>query len=255
MQLFNFNQNEIRVIEKNGEPWFVLKDACDILDLGQVAGVKRRLSDDVISNHPIPDALGRMQDNAIVNEDGLYDVILESRKPEAKAFRKWITSDVVPAIRKDGLYMTPAAIEKTLNDPDFIIGLANRLKNETARANANQMLLDAQRSKVVFAESLETSKDSMLIGELAKLLKQNGIDIGATRLFEQLRQEGYLHKSGSQYNLPTQRSMDLGILEIKIGSRASATEGTKTTRTSKVTGKGQIYFINKYKAMFFRKEA
>ena len=175
-----------------------------------------------------------------------YRMAMKASNEAAISFQTKIADEILPSIRKHGAYMTPATIEKTLTDPDFIIGLANRLKNETARANANQMLLDAQRPMVVFAESLEVSRDSMAIGELAKLLKQNGIDIGARRLFEQLREDGYLHKGGSQYNLPTQRSMELGIMEIKLGSRASATEGTKTTHTPKVTGKGLIYFINKF---------
>lgn len=250
MKLFNFGERDLRVIERDSSPWFILKDVCEVLEIDQVAGIKRRLSDDVISNHPIPDSLGRMQETTIVNEDGLYDVILESRKPEARAFRKWITSEVVPSIRKHGAYMTPETIEKTLTDPDYLIQLATRLKNETARANENQKLLENQRPKVVFAESLEVSKDSMLVGELAKLLKQNGIDIGGTRLFEVLRQDGYLIKSGSQRNLPSQKSMNLGIMEIKIGSRSSISEGTKTTHTTKITGKGQIYFINKFKERF-----
>lgn len=247
IQVFMYGYNQIRTVSKDGEPWFVLKDVCEVLDLEQVAGVKRRLSDDVISNHPITDALGRLQDTAIVNEDGLYDVILESRKPEAKAFRKWITGDVVPSIRKHGAYMTPETIEKTLTDPDFIIGLASRLKQANEEKSRLEAQIEADRPKVLFADSLAVSKDSILVADLAKVLRQNGIDMGEKRLFVWLRENGYLIKGGSEYNQPTQRSMDIGIMEIKIGYRGSSDGTTKITRTPKITGKGQIYFINKFK--------
>ncbi|UVI31174.1 phage antirepressor [Paenibacillus spongiae] len=246
MQLFQFEGNQLRTVDKDGEPWFVLKDACGVLDLAHRV-VRQRLSDDVCSTYAIPDSLGRPQDTTIINEDGLYDVILESRKPEAKAFRKWITSEVIPSIRKHGAYMTPETIEKTLFDPDYIIKLATHLKAESARADAAQLQLDMQRPMVVFAESLQVSEDSILVGELAKLLKQNGIDIGGTRLFRILREEGYLMGRGEQYNLPTQRSMDLGIMEIKVGTRMGSDGTSKPTRTPKITGKGQIYFVNKFK--------
>lgn len=247
MKLFNFEGSELKTIDKDGEPWFVLKDVCDVLDLAPRV-VRQRLNDDVCSTYPMPDSLGRLQDNTIINEDGLYDVILDSRKSLSKKFRKWITSEVIPSIRKHGAYMTPATIEKTLTDPDFIIGLATRLKDEQAARTAAEKTIELQRPLVSFAESLQVSKDSMSIGELAKLLKQNGIEMGERRLFDALREDGYIIKRfGSQYNLPTQRSMELGIMEIKIGSRASASDGTKTTHTTKITGKGQMYFINKFK--------
>lgn len=246
MQLFNFGRNEVRVVEKAGDVWFVLKEVCEAL--GDIAPrvVRQRLTDDVCSTYPISDALGRMQETTIINEDGLYDVILESRKPEAKAFRKWITSEVIPTIRKHGAYMTPETIERTLTDPDFIIGLATRLKEEQEKNAGLQARIVADRPLVLYAESMQVSEDAILVRDLAKLLKQNGMDIGETRLFKQLREEGYLIKAGSDYNMPTQRSMELKIMEIKMGHRGSSDGTVKITRTPKITGKGQVYFINKY---------
>lgn len=247
LQLFNFNGSQIRTIEKGNEPWFVLKDVCEVLDLGQVAGVKRRLAEDVITNHPLLTPGGQQQ-VTLINEDGLYDVILESRKPEAKAFRKWVTSDVLPSIRKHGAYMTPTALVNALSNPEGMIQVLTRLQEEqTARVVAEARLIE-QMPLVVFAQAVEVSKDTILIGELALLLRQNGIEIGQTRLFERLREEGYLHKVGSRKNLPTQKSVELGLMVIKEGTRSSVSEGTKITKTTKITGKGQTYFINKFKS-------
>lgn len=245
-QIFSFRGHQLRTINRYGEPWFVLKDVCDVLELSNPRMVKDRLSDDVSSTYPIPDALGRIQETTIINEDGLYDVILESRKPEAKAFRKWITSEVIPSIRKHGAYMTPETIQKTLADPDFIIGLATRLKHEQEARRAAEAKIEADKPKVLFAESLQVSEDTINVNDLAKLLRQNGIEIGEKRLFQWLRENGYLIKSGSEYNMPTQRSMDMGLFQVKIGTRQSSDGTPKITRTPKVTGRGQVYFLNKF---------
>lgn len=240
-QMFQYNGAQVRTVLIDNEPWFVLKDLCEILEIDHVPTVKKRLSDDVVSNHPIHDALGRMQDTAIVNEDGMYDVVLESRKPEAKSFRKWVTGEVLPSIRKTGSYSITQQIPQTYADA---LRLAADLSDKNETLNNK---IESDKPLVLFAESLQVSDDSILIGELAKVLKQNGIDIGQNRLFQILRNEGYLIKSGEQYNMPTQRSMELKLFEIKTGSRNSSDGTIKITRTPKVTGKGQIYFINKFK--------
>lgn len=247
LQVFNFGQAPVRTVEKDGQPWFVLNDIVQVLGLSNSRMVKERLSDDVSSTYPISDTLGRMQQATIINEDGLYDVILESRKPEAKAFRKWVTREVLPSIRKHGGYLTPEKVEEALLNPDVMIQLATNLKEERARREKLQQQIELDKPKVIFAEALEVSRDSILIADLAKILRQNNIDIGEIRLFKLLREQGYLIKSGSEYNMPTQRSMDLKIMEIKVGYRGSASEGTKVTRTTKITGKGINYFINKFK--------
>lgn len=257
LQSFSFNEHDVRTVEKDNQVWFVLKDVCEVLELSNARMVKERLSDDVSSTYPIPDALGRQQETTIINEDGLYDVILESRKPEARAFRKWVTGEVLPTIRKHGAYMTSETLEKALASPDFLIQLAGKLKEEQqARIAAEQakqiaeVQLTEQRPKVIFAEALETSGNSILIGELAKLLRQNGINIGQNRLFDRLRNEGYLMRTkGERWNDPTQRSMDMGLLEIKKRTINAPDGSVKTIKTTKVTGKGQIYFINKFKGL------
>lgn len=244
-QIFNFESSDVRTFNIDGEPWFVLMDACLILGL-RSSDVRQRLSDDVVSNHPIKDSLGRSTSATIVNEDGLYDVILDSRKTEAKKFRKWITSEVIPSIRKHGAYMTPQTIEQAITSPDFLIQLANKIKDEQEKNKFLEQKIESDKPKVHFAESVEISKDSILIADLAKLLKQKGIEIGEIRLHKWMRENGYLIKSGSEYNRPTQRSMELGLFEVKTGHRGSSDGTIKLTYTSKVTGKGQIYFINKF---------
>ncbi|PZD95200.1 phage repressor protein/antirepressor Ant [Paenibacillus sambharensis] len=239
-QLFEFSGRDLRVISKSGEPWFVLKDVCELLDLGQVAGVKRRLSEDVISNHPLETAGGK-QTVTIINEDGLYDVILESRKPEAKTFRKWITSEVIPSIRKHGAYMTPETIEKAILNPDFIIGLATKLKSETARADRAEIQLDEQRPLVAFAETCMDSERNMLVREVAKLASKNGLLIGERRLYIKLREWGLVCQNSTE---PTQRGMELGVFEVIKGVRQTP-KGSRDWETTKVTPKGQAYIINR----------
>ena len=236
----------VRVIGTEANPLFCLTDICKALDL-QTAAVMRRLGDDVITSHPISDILGRIQQANFVNEDGLYDVILDSRKPEAKQFRKWITSEVLPIIRKHGAYMTDKSIEKALTDPDFLIHLATELKNEKQkRLQAEQTIVES-RPKVLFANAVTTSSDSILVGELAKLIKQNGVNTGQKRLFEWMRNNGFLIKKyGESFNEPTQYSMELGLFELKKTVIQKPDGSSIISKTTKVTGKGQIYFVNKF---------
>ena len=184
---------------------------------------------------------------AIISEAGLYELIFASKKEEAKQFKKWVTKEVIPSIRKHGAYMTPKTIEQALTDPDTIIQLATTLKEERAKRMAAEVLIQKQKPKVLFADAVESSQSSILIGELAKLLKQNGIDMGQNRLFEWLRSNGYLIKrQGESFNLPTQYSMNLGIMDIKKRVMHNPDGSSRVTKTTKVTGKGQIYFIEKF---------
>jgi phage antirepressor YoqD-like protein len=171
---------------------------------------------------------------------------MKARNEVAERFQAIVADEILPSIRKHGAYMTPETIERTLTDPDFIIGLAQKLKDANADNKRLQTKIDEDKPLVLFAESLQVSQDSILVADLAKLLKQNGVDIGEKRLFSWLRENGYLIKSGSEYNMPTQRSMDLKIMEIKMGHRSSSDGTVKITRTPKITGKGQVYFINKF---------
>lgn len=234
----------VRVFERNGEPWFVAKDVCLCLGIGNTADAVSSLDDDE-KGVDIVDTLGGAQEMSIISEAGLYSLILRSRKPNAKEFRRWITHEVIPCIRKHGAYMTPDKLEEVLMNPDTLIRLAQELKEEREKRKVLEQKAKEDRPKVVFAESIEVAKTSILVGEMAKLINQaTGLDIGQNRFFEWLRTNGYLHKGGNAYNMPTQRSIDAGWMEVKEGTRIGSNGECHITRTPKITGKGQIYFIN-----------
>lgn len=243
-----FDGMQLRIIEGKHGMLFLLNDVCGILELAPRV-VKQRLEDDVCSTYPIQDALGRTQQATFVSEDGLYDVILDSRKPEAKRFRKWITSEVIPSIRKHGGYLTPDTVEQVLSDPDTIIRLATNLKEERSKRQQAEMVIEQQKPKVLFADAVETSETSVLIGQLAKLITQNGFNIGQNRMFAWLRENDFLGKSGSHYNEPTQYAMERGWFEVKERTINNPDGSVRITRTTKVTGKGQVYFINKFSTL------
>lgn len=245
LQIFTSPEfGEIRTAFQNGEPWFVAKDVCRALDVDDTA--TRRLDDDEKGLRSIQ-TLGGTQEMSIISESGLYGLVLGSRKPEAKLFKRWITHEVIPAIRKHGGYLTPEKIEEALSDPDTIIRLATSLKEERAKRKEAERQITADRPKVLFADSVAASNTSILIGELAKILKQNGYDIGQNRLFQWLRDNEYLiSKVSTQKNMPTQKSMELGLFEIKERSFSDPSGVIHISKTVKVTGKGQQYFINKF---------
>ena len=244
IRIFNYNSVEVRTIQKDGEPWFVLRDVCNVLGLGTPARVAERLDTDEVSQTHITDSMGRQQEMTIINESGLYNVILRSDKPEAKPFRKWVTSEVLPTIRRHGMYATPDTVEKMLADPDTTIKLLETIKQERAARMALEAKAEADKPKVLFADAVSASHSSILVGDLAKLLRQNGVEIGQNRLFRFLREEGYLCSHGERYNLPTQRSMDRGWFQVKETTINQPDGSIRITRTVKVTGKGQQYFIN-----------
>lgn len=241
-----FNGHQLRIVEQNNEPWFVAKDVCNILKHSNSRVALSRLDDDEkgVSKVYTP---GGQQNMNIVNEFGLYNLVLTSNLPEAKQFKRWITHEVIPSIRKHGAYMTPETLEDALLNPDTLIKLATNLKEEQEKRKQAEKTIEEQKPKVLFADAVETSESSVLVGELAKILKQNGVDIGQNRLFKWLRNEGFLIKQkGENYNLPTQRSMEQGLFEIKKRTINNPDGSIRTTRTPKVTGKGQIYFVKKF---------
>ena len=244
IRIFSYNSVEVRTIQKDGEPWFVLRDVCNVLGLGTPARVAERLDTDEVSQTHITDSMGRQQEMTIINESGLYNVILRSDKPEAKPFRKWVTSEVLPTIRRHGMYATPDTVEKMLADPDTTIKLLETIKQERAARLALEAQAEADKPKVLFADAVSASHSSILVGDLAKLLRQNGVEIGQNRLFSFLREKGYLCSQGERYNLPTQRSMDRGWFQVKETTINQPNGSVRITRTVKVTGKGQQYFIN-----------
>ena len=247
IQVFNNPAfGNIRVAGTEANPQFCLADVCKALGLS-AKGVNQRLGDEVISNYPITDKLGREQQALFVNEDGLYDVILDSRKIEARQFRKWITSEVLPTIRKHGAYITDDALQKAIQNPDFLIQLATELKNEKQKRLVAEKKIQETRPQVIFADAVTASSDSILVGELAKLIKQNGVETGQRRLFKWLRGNGYLcKKTGECFNEPTQYSMELGLFEIKKTVIQKPDGSAIISKTVKVTGKGQVYFVNKF---------
>ena len=241
--VFHYKSSEVRTVELNGEPWFVLKDVCAVLGIGNSRMVADRLDEDEKGVSQI-DTPGGLQNVSIISESGLYNVILRSDKPEAKPFRKWVTSEVLPTIRRHGLYATPDTVEKMLADPDTTIKLLETIKQERAARMALEAKAEADKPKVLFADAVSASHTSILVGDLAKLLRQNGVEIGQNRLFSFLREKGYLCSQGERYNLPTQRSMDRGWFQVKETTINQPNGSVRITRTVKVTGKGQQYFIN-----------
>lgn len=236
----------VRAIERNGLPWFVARDVCDCLEI-RTNDAANSLDEDEKGYESVV-SLGGAQQTLIVSEPGLYSLILRSRKPEAKAFKRWITHEVIPAIRRTGGYM--AAVQS--DTPESIMARAVLVAQDTitrlqARTSALEARAEADRPKVVFADSIEVSRSTILVGELAKLVKQStGRDIGQRRMFDWLRDNGFLHKRGSDRNMPTQKSMDMGLIVIKEGSRIGSSGESHITKTPKITGKGQIYFINAF---------
>lgn len=248
LKVFNNPEfGEIRTVEVNGEPWLVGKDVAEAL--GYI-NPRKALIDHVDQEDKGVtkcDTPGGPQTFTVINESGLYSLVLSSKLPGAKKFKRWVTAEVLPSIRKHGLYATENTVEAMLNDPDTAIRLLQEVKDERAKRKALEAEVEANRPKALFADSVAASKSSILVGELAKLLKQNGVDIGQNRLFERLRREGYLiRRNGTDYNMPTQKAMEQGLFEIKETVVSHADGHTSINKTPKVTGKGQLFFVNKF---------
>lgn len=228
-RLFEYQGHQVRTIIRDGEPWFVLKDVCGVLDLAHRV-VRQRLNDDVCSTYAIPDSLGRLQETTIINEDGLYDVILESRKPEARAFRKWITSEVLPSIRKTGTYSV-AQYRLPQSYAEALRMLADEVeKNEKLEAENRQMKPKAEAYDVFL-----TGENCQSVGAVAKAL-----GTGQNRLFAFLREKKILIDGGERHNLPYQRYIDAGYFRVK---ETSVTMGDKVINKCQtlVTSKGVAY--------------
>lgn len=238
IQVFEYRNNKVRTVDVDGEAWFVLKDVCGVLEIADHKVVARRLDEDEVCQTPLTDSMGRQQSTTIINESGLYHVILRSDKPEAAPFRRWVTNDVLPAIRKTGSYNAPQLTRSQL--------LATALIAAHEELEEKDKQIAELTPKGVFADAVSASSQSILVGELAKLLSQNGINIGQNRLFAWLRENGYLIKDRKRtdYNMPTQKSMELRLFEIKETSIAHSDGHTSINKTPKVTGIGQVYFVN-----------
>lgn len=239
---------QIRTIQQNGEPWFVGKDVADILGYQNGSrDVNRHVDEDDRQNYQN----GTFESNrglTIINESGLYSLILSSKMPKAKEFKRWVTSEVIPAIRKTGGYI---AGSENMTDAEImakaVLVAQSTIRQRDQRIKELESDVAAAKPKVLFADAVSASDSTILIGDLAKILKQNGHPIGQKRLFNWMREQGYLIKrQGADYNSPTQRAMEMGLFKIKETAISHSDGHVSVSKTTKVTGKGQQYFINKF---------
>lgn len=235
---------EVRTVKENNTVLFCGSDVAKALGY---ANPSKALSDHCkgVTKRYIPTASGEQQ-MSFIPESDVYRLIVRSKLPAAEKFERWIFEEVLPSIRKHGGYLTKDKLQEVLLNPDTLIQLAQNLKAEQERSQALQAKIEQDKPKVLFADSVETAKTSILIGDLAKLISQNGYEIGQKRLFKWLRDKGYLLKHGESYNSPSQYSMELGLMEVKVTTFNNGDGSIRTTRTTKVTGKGQVYFVNKF---------
>ena len=238
---------EIRTSVVNSEPMFCLSDICKSLGLSQPSKVKERLNEKGVRTIPTLTSGGE-QNLLYINEPNLYKVIFQSRKESAERFTDWVTSEVLPSIRKNGGYI---AGQETLSDDELLskalLVAHNKIAERDKIIEQKQARIEQMKPKAIFADAVATSRTSILIGDLAKLICQNGYQIGQKRLFEWLRNNGYLCKrKGTQWNMPTQKSMELGLFEVKESVHVNSNGCNIVTRTPKATGKAQIYFVNKF---------
>lgn len=244
LQKFDFRGTSLRTLtDEAGEPWFVAKDVCDILGHSNVSMALDRLDDDERSKFN----LGRQGETNIVNEAGLYSLVLGSRKPEAHEFKRWVTHEVLPQIRRTGGYIPTTDVDDDMTILAKAVMIGQRtMEAQKQRIAEQQTRIVELEPKARFADAVAASDGTCLIGELAKMLRQNGLKVGQNRLFQILRDDGYLGKSASNRNVPTQRAMELGLFRIKETTVTHADGHTTVSRTPKVTGRGQTYFIRRY---------
>lgn len=235
--------------DEHGEPWFIAKDVCDVLGIRTDTIRKILEADEVAETNPNTIGVAGGHNPLIVNEPGLYRLTLKSRKPEAKAFQRWVTHEVLPSIRKHGGYM----LGQERMTPEQMLAasmrwLESRIREQEETIASQSAKLEEQKPKVLFADAVSASDGTCLVGELAKMLRQNGVQVGQTRLFARLREDGWLGKSGGNRNVPTQKAMERGLFRIKETAVTHSDGHVTISRTAKVTGAGQRFFIDLYGA-------
>lgn len=241
----NAEFGQVRTVTIDDEPWFVGRDVAEALGYAEPRSAVSKKVDEADRGVAEMETPSGKQKMTTINESGLYALIFGSKLESAKRFKHWVTSEVLPAIRKHGVY----AVDELLNNPDIAIKAFTALKEEREKNKALQADNARMKPKEIFADAVATSKQSILIGELAKILKQNGYETGEKRLFTYLRDNGYLiRRKGTDYNAPTQRSMEMGLFEVKETAVTHSDGHTTINKTTKITGKGQQYFINKFLA-------
>lgn len=242
IQTFDFDGSGIRTLTIGTEPYFVGKDVAEVLGYSNPQKAIRNHVDDEDKGVNEMDTPGGKQPIVIINESGLYSLILGSKLPEAKRFKRWVTSEVLPSLRRNGMY----AMDELLDNPDLAINALQKLKEEREARRQLELQNAQMKPKALFAEAVETSSTSILIGDMAKLLRQNGVEVGQRRLFDWLRTNGWLMKSGESRNMPTQKAMEKGYFEIKERTIQNPDGSVRITKTTKVTGKGQVWLTNEF---------
>lgn len=246
IQTFDFDGSGIRTLTIGDEPYFVGKDVAQVLGYKDTTNAMKAhvdLEDSRGWQITTPSGIQTMK---VINESGLYSLILGSKLPEAKRFKRWVTSEVLPALRKHGVYANAQTAEKLISDPDFLIRTFQALKEEREARRQLELQNEQMKPKALFAEAVETSSTSILIGDMAKLLRQNGVEVGQRRLFDWLRTNGWLMKTGESRNMPTQKAMEKGYFEIRERTISNPDGSVRITKTTKVTGKGQVWLTNEF---------
>jgi len=244
LQVFNNEEfGQVRTVVQGEDAWFVAKDVSDILGFSEASSMTRTLDEDEKGLHNIQTVQG-VQKLTVINESGLYSSILRSRKPQAKAFKKWVTSEVLPSIRKHGAYMTDQALEQAVTNPDFMIGLLTNLKEEKAKRVEAERTILQQQPLVTFAEACMQSNQTLKVGEVAKLAMKQGVKIGQKRLFDKLREWGLMFKNSTE---PTQKGCERELFEVSQGVKKKPNGEAFTWTTTYVTPKGQAYIIDRLK--------
>jgi len=245
LQIFDFEGNEVRTLEIDGKPYFVGKDVARILGYKNGSrDINAHVDEEDKLKYQISTA-GQKREQTIINESGLYSLILSSKMPNAKRFKHWVTSEVLPTIRKHGAYMTDRKAYDITRDQSGT-ALADLLQQAADQLKSKDIQIEKMKPKALFANAVATSKSDILIGQLAKILRQNGYETGQNRLFKWLRKNHYLCARGARYNQPTQKAMNLGLFKVKERIVNNPDGSSQITVTTKVTGKGQQYFINKF---------
>ena len=255
IQIFNNPEfGEVRTVVIDDEPWFVGKDVA--------AALKYEKPTKAVSDHvdeedkkmgpqngapSIVDKLGRQQYPTFINESGFYALVLSSKLPSAQKFKHWVTNDVLPSIRKHGAYMTTDTMARVISDPDFAIGLLQALKAEQEKSKDLEARIEREKPMTELGKAITSAEENISIGDMAKILRQNGAHVGRTRLFEKLRDDNLLQKSKNEWNIPTQKAMESGLFHIKETTWTNPATGFRSiTKTTEITPKGQSYFIAKY---------
>lgn len=249
LQIFDHPKfGEVEILSIDGNPYFgATKSASALGYTNPHKAIRDHCREEGVTIRSVL-TNGGNQEMKFISEGNLYRLISRSKLPGAEQYESWIFDEVLPTIRKHGAYLTPGKVEEVLLNPDTIIQLATQLKQEREAKKLLEVQVEKDRPKVLFADAVTTSKTSILVGELAKLLKQNGVEMGQNRLFQWLRENEYLiRRQRTDYNMPSQKSMELGLFEIKETSVTHSDGHITVSKTPKVTGKGQLYFINKFK--------